>query len=101
MNTGPPNSTSVSSLDLSGKLVLFTTIGCFYSTQLKIYFKSKNVPYHEIQISKYPVGFLAVDKMLQNGAPKSLPNVFCDGAYLGVCLCLIDSVLSVDASGFH
>lgn len=80
--------------DLRDRIVVFTTLGCPYSSQLKKLFKSKNIVFNEVQISNYPVGFMAVDKMVKRGSPAlSLPRVFCNGVYVGVSF-LIDSLLS-------
>jgi glutaredoxin len=76
--------------DLQGKIVIFTTLGCPYSGQLKNIFKNKNIIASEIQISNYPVGFMAVDKMINRGSPHlSLPRVFSDGVYIGVSYSMI------------
>jgi glutaredoxin len=71
--------------DLRERIVVFTTLGCPYSAQLKKLLKNRNVVFTEVQISNYPVGFMAVDKMLQRGSPAlSLPRVFSNGVYIGV-----------------
>lgn len=73
--------------DLRDRIVVFTTLGCPHSAQLKKFLKSKNVVFNEVQISNYPVGFMAVDKMLKRGSPAlSLPRVFSNGVYIGVRL---------------
>lgn len=70
--------------DLRDRIVVFTTLGCPHSAQLKKFLKSKNVVFNEVQISNYPVGFMAVDKMLKRGSPAlSLPRVFSNGVYIG------------------
>lgn len=76
---------NLSTLDLSEKIVIFTTLGCPFCNKLKIYFKSKSIRYLEIQISNYPIGFLAVDKIVDSGGQKFLPAVFSNSVYLGVC----------------
>jgi glutaredoxin len=81
--------------DLRERIVVFTTLGCLYSAQLKKLFKSKNIVFNEVQISNYPVGFMAVDKMLKGGSPTlSLPRVFSNGVYIGVCVSFTWSVPS-------
>lgn len=76
---------NLSTLQLGEKIVVFTTLGCPFCNQLKIYFKSKNICFSEVQISNYPVGFLAVDKIVSCGGPKFLPAVFSNSLYIGVC----------------
>lgn len=71
-------------LDFREKIVVFTTLGCPFCASLKRTLRIKNILFLEIQISNYPVGFLAVDKMVKAGAPLSVPRVFSNGVYIGV-----------------
>jgi glutaredoxin len=72
-------------LDLSDKVVVFTTQGCQYCARLVKILETLKLPFEEIKISSYPVGFIAVDHMMRLGGTLSLPRLFANSVCLGVC----------------
>jgi glutaredoxin len=81
---------SETDLDLTDKIVVFTTLGCPYSARLvKILDSFVKLPFDEVRISSYPVGFLAVDLMIKSGGGFSIPCLFANSAYIGVCSSII------------
>lgn len=86
---------SETDLDLTDKIVVFTTLGCPYSARLVKILDSTKLPFHEVRISSYPVGFLALDLMLQCGGSFSIPSLFSNSVYLGGFIEI--SEMSIDA----
>jgi glutaredoxin len=76
---------SETDLDLADKIVVFTTLGCPYSARLvKLLETVVRVPFEEVRISAYPVGFLALDLLLKSGGSFSIPCLFANAVFVGV-----------------
>jgi len=65
-----------------GRVVIYTTVGCVFSTRLKKIFAHRSLPFSEVNVAHYP---LALDELatLTNGN-RTVPQVFFNNDHIGV-----------------
>lgn len=64
------------------RVLVYTTSGCLYSYLLRAMLKEKKVVFREVNVHHYP---LCIDDLVRWSGKLTLPQVFFNDKYLGVC----------------
>jgi glutaredoxin 3 len=74
------------------QVVIYTTSYCPYCTAAKALLRSKNVPFHEIDVTDDPARRSEMEKLSQR---RTVPQIFIDGKSIGG----YDEARRLDANG--